>query len=476
MIIKRKKIIADLFTPVSVFSFFKDEKFSFLLESAEKGKTGRYSFIGFSPRRIYKLYSDRVEILKRDNSKYVPHKKIMTCNPLEILKEVQKKYKTDVKDKLPPFCGGLVGYTDYEIISTWENIKFKKSNNLDIIGIFIFIDEIIAFDHFYRTAEIIKLVFEDCAECPLPSENKAKKRVNEISDIITSQPTLKQIPLENDIEIDFISNFTKKEFIKAVIEIKNEILKGEIIQGVFSQRLETSVIGDPFNYYRSLRVINPSPYMFYLKMDKTILCGSSPEVLVKVIDTKAFVRPIAGTRPRAKTEKEEKLLLNELKSDIKERAEHIMLVDLGRNDLSKVCEYGTVKVNNLMTVEKFSHVMHLVTNVTGRIKKNISNIDVFKSCFPAGTVSGAPKIRAIEIIRDKETIKRGPYAGAVGYFSFTGDMDMCINIRTMVIKEGKVYVQAGAGIVADSNPEMEYHETLNKAKALLESVRLCAVS
>ena len=466
--LKRKKIIADFITPISIFTLFKKNKYSFLLESAEKGKMGRYSFIGFSPLKVYKLFTDRVEVLRRENGDYMPDEFIQTSDPLSVLEKIQQKYHIDEYSGIPPFCGGLVGYVHYEIIQTWENIKFNNADNFSTpLGVFIFADEIIAFDHLHKTVEVIKLITNG------ETEKLEEERVNKIVASISGQlPLMRELPLESKLKINFKSNFTKKKFKLGVENIKEEILKGEIIQGVFSQRLETDLRGEPFNYYRALRVINPSPYMFYLKLDDIILCGSSPEVLVKVVGDTAMVRPIAGTRPRSENDDEEKRLITELKSDVKEKAEHIMLVDLGRNDLSRVCEYGSVKVDGLMEVEKYSHVMHMVTNVKGKIRTGVSNTKIFKACFPAGTVSGAPKIRAIEIIRDQENLLRGPYAGSVGYFSFTGDMDMCITIRTMIIKDRRIYMQAGAGIVADSVPESEYHETLNKAKALFEAVRL----
>lgn len=469
--IVKKKIVADFLTPVAAFTCFKENKYSFLLESVEKGKTGRYSFIGLSPMRVYELYADKVKILNREGDEFIAGKEIKSEDTLGTIQNILEKYKVTDTSDLPPFCGGFVGYTNYEIIGSWEKIKFSNPSEPQLpMGVFIFADELIAFDHLYNTAEIIKLVVEGEHTA---DEKDAHNRIQQIIDRLERVPeSIIPFSLENKKNIDVQSNFTEEEFKKRVENIKEEIFRGEIIQGVFSQRLETLSCVDSFNYYRALRIINPSPYMFYLKLNDIVLCGSSPEVFVKVNGNKVLVRPIAGTRRRGRTEEEEKEMALELKADIKERAEHIMLVDLGRNDIGKVCEYGSVKVNNLMAVEKYSHVMHMVTDVTGRLKSGVSNMDVFKACFPAGTVSGAPKIRAIQIIEDQENIARGPYAGAVGYFSFTGDMDMCITIRTMVIYKGHIYVQAGAGIVADSVPEREYKETLNKAEALLEAVRL----
>ena len=266
------------------------------------------------------------------------------------------------------------------------------------------------------------------------------------------------------------SNFTKEAFKKSVRKAKEYIRAGDIIQAVLSQRLETKITVDPFDIYRALRTINPSPYMYYLKCENLKLIGSSPEILVRLEEGMVEVRPIAGTRPRGKTEKEDRALEKELLADPKERAEHIMLVDLGRNDVGRVAEFGTVKVNELMVIERYSHVMHIVSDVTGKLKKDRDSFDILRASFPAGTVTGAPKIRAMEIIDELEPVKRGPYAGAVGYFSFSGNLDTCITIRTIVITGNQAYIQAGAGIVADSVPEREYQETLNKAKALIKAI------
>ncbi|MFH1416299.1 MAG: anthranilate synthase component I [Elusimicrobiota bacterium] len=468
-----KKIVADFLTPVSAYNSFRDDRYSFLLESVEKGKAGRYSFIGLSPRSVYEIYYDRIRVLERTGTGFEPGGEIKTSDPLSEIYTIMEGYEISETSDLPPLCGGFVGYLSYEIIASWEKLKFENPSDLGLpLGVFIFTDELIAFDHLYNTADIIKLAIDDGDETD-DVYSMAGKSIEAIIDKLSRTPEpVRLFSLERGKRLEFDSNFSEDEFNERVRKIKEEIVKGEIIQGVFSQRLTAVSRADSFNYYRALRIINPSPYMFYLKLDNIVLCGSSPEVLVKVTGDEAVVRPIAGTRPRGKTEEEEKSLAEDLKSDIKERAEHIMLVDLGRNDLGKVCRYGTVKVKNLMSIEKYSHVIHMVTDVAGTLREDVNCIDVLKACFPAGTVSGAPKIRAIEIIEKNENIRRGPYAGAVGYFSFTGDMDMCITIRTMLVYEGHVYVQAGAGIVADSVPEREYQETLNKARALLEAVQL----
>ncbi len=465
----REKIVADFITPVSGYIRMGSGDYSFLLESAEKGKAGRFSFVGFCPRRVYELYTDRVDIMERAQENpnvLTPKKTVRSSDPLAVIQEVQDRFKVEDNGSLPPFCGGLVGYSSYEMIETFENLCLENRPAAgEPLGVFIFSDEIIAFDHLHNTAEIIKLVSEE------EGEDKARLRILQIKNrLLNTQVQIKPMAMAGEGRPEYKSNFTESEFKKGVNKIKEEIMSGEIIQGVFSQRLTADAPDDVFDCYRALRVVNPSPYMFYLKLKDTVLCGSSPEVMVKSSGGKACLKPIAGTRKRSLCSNEEKELKEDLKKDPKEIAEHIMLVDLGRNDLGKVCSPGSVKVKNLMAVEKYSHVMHMVTEIEGNLAEGIGNTDVFKACFPAGTVSGAPKLRAMQIIDSLEKTPRGPYAGAVGYFSFTGDMDTCIAIRTMVVKGKKVFIQAGAGIVADSVPEKEYIETMNKAGALLQAL------
>ncbi len=465
-----KKISTDFITPVLAYSLFKNDRYSFLLESAQKGRTGRYSILGFSPRKVYEINDNKVSIYSRVKRGYKITKTVKTKAPLDIIDKVSSSYRIKGNRKLAGFSGGLVGYAGYEMIGSWEDIDFTKVSLENVpSALFMFIDEFIVFDHLYNIAQIIKLIDE---------KDSCRKPINRIDEIIKKLNSSKMpvcfVPEETGEKVKYTSNFTKAEFIKSVKKTKEYIKDGDIIQGVLSQRFTVPVSAEPFNYYRALRMINPSPYMFYLKMADIKLCGSSPEVMAKVTGRNAVVRPIAGTRRRSlyKDRLEEKRLSRDLKSDKKEQAEHTMLVDLARNDLSRVCVPGTVKALNLMSVEKFSHVMHMVTDVGGRMKKAKRNMDLFKAAFPAGTVSGAPKLRAIKIIDRIEPAGRGPYAGAVGYLSFDGDMDTAIIIRTMLIKGKKAIIQAGAGIVADSVPEKEYKETINKAKALFEAVTL----
>ncbi len=463
----REKFVADFITPVTAYLLSGKGEYSFLLESAEKGRAGRFSFIGFYPRRVYILFAGGVKVMERGEEGELSEKKIIkTDDPLTLLQKVQDSYRLKDNGDLPPFCGGLVGYAGYELIRSFENISFKKRDKDRFPpGVFMFIDEIISFDHLYNTAEIIKITEKG-------KEKEAFKRIKVIKKIIKKPLKIEELKFCKEKEPPYISDFSKEEFENGVKNIKRDIVKGEIIQAVLSRQLEAPAPEKIFNCYRALRAINPSPYMFYLKLKDIILCGSSPEVMVKTSGKKALLRPIAGTRPRSACFSREKELRKELLKDPKEIAEHIMLVDLGRNDLSRVCARGSVKVKKLMAVEKYSHVMHMVTDIRGDLKRGVGNTEVFKACFPAGTVSGAPKIRAMEIIDREEKSSRGPYAGAVGYFSFTGDMDTCIAIRTMVIKDKKVFIRAGAGIVADSCPQKEFSETMNKSGALLQALHM----
>ena len=468
----KKQVIADMITPVSAYSKFEAQPFSFLLESVERGRAGRYSFIGIMPYEVFEINKGSIRILGRDNDgKYTEKENRKTDDPLSYIEYRLNGISIKEEEGLPPLSGGLVGYLGYEIIGSWEKINFSNKDTLKAPqGVLFFTDELIVFDHTYNLLTIIKLVSEECGE---EDRKNAEKRIDEIEkQLFSLAEPLEPLSCTNGKEMKFSSNFSKEEFEEGVRRIKKDIYSGEIIQAVFSQRLETESEGRVFNYYRALRVINPSPYMFYIKADDFILCGASPEVMVKKSGDQAVVRPIAGTRKRTKTAEEDKKVIEELKKDKKEIAEHVMLVDLGRNDLGRVCLPGTVTVDELMTVELYSHVMHMVSNVYGKMRPGTTCVDLFKACFPAGTVSGAPKIRAIQIIEREENLSRSAYAGAIGYFSFSGDMDMGITIRTIFIKNGRVYAQAGAGIVADSVPENEYYETMNKARAALEAVSM----
>jgi anthranilate synthase component 1 len=380
---------------------------------------------------------------------------------------------------LPRFCGGLVGYIAYDAVRFFEEIPDKNPDDLrgdDIV--FILMDTILVFDHVNHSVKIVSNVILPKSGGSLSAAVKSRLYNQALRKIESIQKSFEESLRARSIFADAVSakaaavasNYKKHEFEDIVRKAKEYIKKGDIIQVVLSQRFKIKIGKEPFDIYRKLRSINPSPYMFFLKLKDIILIGSSPEILVRCEDGLVQSRPIAGTRPRGGNEEEDKELEIQLLNDVKEKAEHLMLVDLGRNDVGRVCKAGTVRVSEFMAIERYSHVMHLVSEVRGRLQAKYDAFDVLRACFPAGTVSGSPKIRAMEIIDSLENSKRGPYAGCVGYFSFSQNMDTCITIRTILVKGGYAYVQAGAGIVADSVPEKEYFETVNKAKALIEAI------
>ncbi|MCM8809151.1 MAG: anthranilate synthase component I [Candidatus Omnitrophica bacterium] len=462
--------VADFETPVSSFLKIAKGSYNFLLESAEQEeKIGRYSFIGTYPEIIIKGKNEKVEII--DYTKGIVEK-LEKKSSLKVMEDFLRKYKTFKIKSLPSFTGGFVGFVSYDYVRNIEKLPEISKDDLFLPDfIFFFPKKLIIFDHFKRKFFLIVNVFIESDESLKQIYDNGRETILSFTNEIFKpfKPIEREFQENQD---EFKSNFKKKEFIKSVEKVKKYIYEGDIIQTVISQRWEKEIDVEPFRIYRGLRSLNPSPYMFYLELGQLKLIGSSPEILVKLKEQTAIVRPIAGTRPRGKDENEEKRFEKELLNDEKEKAEHIMLVDLARNDLGRVCYLGSVEVTELMKIEKYSHVMHLVSNVKGKLMKNKSVVDLFNATFPAGTVTGAPKIRAMEIIEEIEKIKRGPYAGAVGYFSLDGSMDFCITIRTFIVKENKIYIQAGAGIVADSIPENEYRETKNKAKALIEAYKL----
>ncbi|MEE9316435.1 MAG: anthranilate synthase component I, partial [bacterium] len=376
---------------------------------------------------------------------------------------------------LPRFYGGAVGYIGYDMVKFIEDIPSTNPDDLDLPDCkFIFTDNLLIFDHVAHTIKVVSCVHLDREKSNLKTlYNEACRKIEKLITKLRKKPKKQpKVRRSRSSKIVTQSNFTRNSFEKIVERAKEYIRAGDIIQTVLSQRLQTKVSAHPFDIYRALRVINPSPYMYYLSLGGMNLVGSSPEILVRQEGRRVEVRPIAGTRPRGKDEFEDKKLERELLKSSKERAEHLMLVDLGRNDIGRVCEYGSVKVPELMVIERYSHVMHIVSGVVGKLKRGMDSFDVLRACFPAGTVSGAPKVRAMEIIEELENLRRGPYAGAVGYFSFQGNMDMAITIRTILIKGKEAFLQAGAGIVADSIPKNEYEETINKAKALFEAIEM----
>ena len=466
-----REIMADTETPVSAFKSIKKGKNAFLLESVEGGeKWGRYSLLGIEPIIVFKSKGRDIEIVadgKKDRRKGAP---------LAVLKELLSKYTPVVTKELPRFYGGAVGYIGYDMVRFFEDLPDIAASDVDIYdAFFIITDTVLVFDNLEQKIKVIANAVIEKGDKPADVYAEAVKKIDGLVGRLKNQRRGKDKSSHIShltSHKDVVSNFSKKKFMDGVLKAKEYIQAGDIIQVVLSQRFETGLDVEPFDIYRALRVINPSPYMFYMRLDGIELVGSSPEILVRVEGKDVDVRPIAGTRPRGKDEAEDKRLEEELLKDPKEIAEHIMLVDLGRNDVGRVAEAGSVSANELMVVEKYSHVMHIVSNVHGQLRKNKDSFDALRSCFPAGTLTGAPKVRAMEIIEEIEPCKRGAYGGSVGYFGFSGNMDMAITIRTLVIKDGKIYIQAGAGIVADSVPEKEYQETINKAKAMLKAVEM----
>jgi anthranilate synthase component 1 len=466
-----EELLMDLETPLSFFKRLERDRYSFLLESVEGSERwARYSFLGTRPHRIFKAHGNRVTII--ENGKTQTR---IADAPLKILEELLKGCQPVPVPGVPPFFGGALGYVSYDAVEQFHEIGNNKKDPLGMPEIFfVFVQTLVAFDNLKHTIKVIdnarvgeganlrRAYDQSIARIrKVISSLRRKPRGIEPRDLTQSKGTRK-----------FRSNLTQEGFEKAVIKAKEYIKAGDIIQVVLCQRLETETETDPFEIYRALRFINPSPYMFYLEMEDLRVIGSSPETMVRLTGDIIELRPIAGTRRRGATPEEERELEADLLADPKERAEHIMLVDLGRNDVGRVAEIGSVEVNELMAIERYSHVIHIVSNVRGKLASEKTPFDLFVSAFPAGTVSGAPKIRAMQIISELEPQKRGLYAGAIGYFGYNGNLDTCIVIRTIVMKGKKVFINTGAGIVADSDPASEYQETLNKARAMLRAIEL----
>jgi anthranilate synthase component 1 len=467
-----REMIADMETPVSAFEKIfasgkgAEVKYAYLLESVEGGENiGRYSFLGVDPVMIVKSKGSKIEV----HSKGKIEK--MSGDPVAALKKIMSRYKPVKIKGLPRFHGGLVGYLSYDIVRHLEKLPDKNPDDLKLPDMqFLLTDTILAFDHVQHKISIISNVLVE--KDPAKAYESAVKKIDALASKLSKPLKTSELGAKKDKKLKVSSNFSKAEFEAAVEKAIAHVKKGDVIQVVPSQRFSAKVSGDPFKIYRILRTLNPSPYMYYLKFNDMKLIGSSPETMVRLEDGIANIRPIAGTKRRGLTDAEDAQLEKELLADEKEKAEHIMLVDLGRNDLGRVCKFNSVKINELMAVEKYSHVMHIVSDITGEMQAGKDAFDLIEAAFPAGTVTGAPKVRAMEIIDELENVRRGPYAGAVGYFDFYGNLDTCITIRTILMKGKDAYVQAGAGIVADSVPSKEYEETVNKAKALLKAIEI----
>jgi anthranilate synthase component 1 len=479
-----RTLLADFETPLSAYLKIRGQGEGFLLESVEGGEhLGRYSFVGCNPRAVIRQIGNRVECLEAGK---VVEQFIVAREPatdglprvrdaLEVVERALRKYQAVALPSLPRFTGGALGFIGYEFIHDVEPVVPRPpADDLHTPTMYFLIaDRLLIFDRVAQTITILVNAILDRAVNPVEAYEEAKSEVERLVSLL-EQP-LAYVPaiLPSEVpSIPFRSNVSKERFLANVVKAKEYIVAGDIIQVVGSQRLSTPVKASPLDIYRAARSINPSPYMFLLELDGFSLVGASPEIHVRCENRRVEIRPIAGTRPRGRTLEQDLANEKELLSDPKERAEHIMLVDLARNDLGRVCDYGTILVKDLMVVERYSHVMHIVSQVEGQLSADKTLFDLMRATFPAGTLSGAPKVRAMQIISELEQTARGPYGGCVGYFSFNSNLDCCITIRTALIKDGLAHVQAGGGWVSDSSPEAEYQETINKAKAMLKAVAL----
>jgi|TARA_B110000114_G_C15096769_1_gene402029 anthranilate synthase component 1 len=466
-----REVLADLETPLSVYLKLALGANSYLFESVQGGeKWGRYSLIGLQTSTVLKVFGNRLEII-RDGKPMVNR---TTSDPLAEVERFRQLFSMPNLPELPRFTGGLVGYFGYDTVRFVEPRLAKSTppDELDAPDILLLAsDEVAIFDNLSGT--IMLVVHVDAAEAK--ALEKAEARLDELEALLAKPtPVLPPMNLKADglSEEAFVSSFGKQDYMAAVDKIKDYVLAGDVMQVVPSQRLSAPFTAEPINLYRALRRLNPSPYMYFLDLDGIHIVGSSPEVLARLEDGQVTVRPIAGTRRRGQTEEEDQALEREMLADPKEIAEHLMLIDLGRNDVGRISQTGTVEVTEKMVVERYSHVMHITSNVVGTVNEGMGALEVLKATLPAGTLSGAPKIRAMEIIDELEPVKRGIYGGAVGYIGWSGNMDTAIAIRTAVIKDGQLHVQAGAGIVADSVPESEWEETMNKARAIMRAAAM----
>jgi anthranilate synthase component 1 len=477
-----REILADTETPVSAFLKVGNRPHAFLLESVEGGeRIGRYSFIGGDPFLVFKSRGRRVETTRSGRRE----ERALAAgeDPLNVLEGLLSGLRFVSDADLPPFCGGAVGYLGYDTVRFFERLPEATVDDLGLPETyFLLTDTLLIFDHVRHKIKVLcnAQVDGDPAAAYAQAAGKIERLVEQLrgplprptTDRGVPPPPAAGTPRSVASSLPVTASTTQAEYEAAVERAREYIAAGDCIQVVLSQRLGTPITVPPFQVYRALRSVNPSPYMFFLQFEECQLVGSSPEILVTEREGHVVTRPIAGTVRRGKTAAEDEALVRQLVADPKERAEHVMLVDLHRNDIGRVCEFGSVVVDELMTTEKYSHVIHMVSNVVGRLRAERNAFDLLRASFPAGTVSGAPKVRAMEIIEELEPVRRGPYGGAIGYFSFSGNTDTCITIRTIVVKDDTAYVQAGAGIVADSIPEREYQECMSKAGALLRAIEL----
>jgi anthranilate synthase component 1 len=491
-----RRLLADIETPLSAYRKIRGQGESFLFESVEGGEhLGRYSFVGCNPRAVIKQTGNRVEVI--ENGKVIesfdvargtgfqPVSELKTgdrqdaCptvgDGLEVVERVMKKYHAVRLPGLPRFTGGAIGLIGYEFIHDVEPVvpRPPKDELQTPTMVFLIADQLLIFDRVAQTITVLVNAFLDGAAEPAEVYEDAVGEIERLVSLLEQPSEHHPVSLPDEVPpVPFVSNVAKEKFSANVLKAKEYITAGDIIQVVGSQRFSTPVKASPIDVYRAVRSVNPSPYMFLLELDGFSLVGASPEIHVRCEDGRVEIRPIAGTRRRGKTDTEDTALEKELLADPKERAEHVMLVDLARNDIGRVCDFGSVQVKDLMVIERYSHVMHIVSEVEGKLSADKTLYDLMRATFPAGTVSGAPKIRAMQIISELEQTMRGPYGGCVGYFSFNGNLDTCITIRTALLKDGQAYVQAGGGWVNDSTPEGEFQETVNKSMAMRKAVAM----
>jgi len=469
---------ADLLTPVSAYlRIAQGARYSFLLESVEGGeKIARYTFAGANPEEVFR-YAGGACVLESHNRLVWEER-----DPVSFLRAHMERFRPVRVPGLPPLVAGAIGYFSYDMVRLVEQLPKKLRDEIGLYdAMLMFYRGILAFDHVRHRLWIVRNVYTEGPGTLRAKYNAAVREIRRTRRLL-EEPAAEEKPAKaptakrKRAPLRVASNFRRSEYLAAVRKAKEYIRAGDVFQVVLSQRFSAKTKAHPFEIYRELRALNPSPYLFYLQMNDVTVAGSSPEMLVKVQGRDVFYRPIAGTLPRGKDEAEDQQFEKEMLASEKERAEHIMLVDLGRNDLGRVCDYGTVKVEQLMSVERFSHVMHLVSSLRGRLREDVDCFDALMACFPAGTVSGAPKVRAMEIIEELERTRRGIYAGGVLYLDFAGNLDSCIALRTMVIKNGVAHMQAGGGIVADSTPAGEFQETVNKSRALLAALEAASLA
>jgi len=465
-----RQLTADTLTPVSAFCKILEGEHAFLFESVVGGeRLGRYSFLAAGPFLQFTAYGNHVEL----RGSY--HEDLIHPNPMQLLEQHLQRYRAPQVPGLPRFTGGAVGYAGYDTVRYQEHLPKAPPDDRGLPDLsFAFYDRMVIFDHITKTIAVVAHAHVDSNDLR-GSYDLACTKIDRLVERLqqgVADLQLTDIEPQGDITLEYQSNFSREQFEAAVERCKEYIRAGDIFQVVLSQRLTTQTRARPFDIYRSLRVVNPSPFLFYLRTPEACLIGSSPEIMCRVEAGQVTIRPLAGTRPRGKTPVEDDRLAAELFGDPKERAEHIMLVDLGRNDIGRIATFGSVKLSQLLSVERYSHVMHLCSTVTGQLRPGLTALDALRACLPAGTLSGAPKIRAMQIIDELEPCRRGPYGGAVGYIDFSGNMDTCIALRTLVLQGQTAFMQAGAGIVYDSIPAHEYEETLNKARGLLRAIEI----